>query len=1496
MMKRALRQLLIFIAVVLVTSQGTAGLSANGAYDAKSDLALTDALQSPADVGAWVMTGPLSAAREGHTATLLPDGRVLAIAAGGNETASPAEASIEAYDAVAGTWQALTSMRPPRRNHTATLLPDGRVLIAGGDGGPGQPLVAASLLFDPATGALTATGALKTPRVQHTATLLPDGRVLVLGGGNPGFLASAEIFDPATGAWATVGPLKKAREYHTATLLQDGTVLAVGGTGPDGRLTSIERYSVASGTSIEVAQMASPRGFHTATLLPDGRVLIAGGDGGGGEGFPAEAELFDSATNGVSETAAMKRPRRHHTATLLPDGRVLVVGGDRNSPLAETELFDPNGPIIEWVNGPMLNQGRRFHSATLLYDGSVLAAGGYGAGGRLASAERLAPKPCDITEDVTVSKAMPDADFAQLLVLGGYQPANRKDLGVAAIDRYVAHSFVGLTKPGMRIADATLTLVAQPSGGGSGNDVFHALVARPTWANSPRISQAFGGPNGNVPGPGKNWNVPALAEAIDTPIVGNVLDAMNTDGRLDVLVQDDTKVVRMFLRLHYVCCDVWRTVSASSSKIGENLNNYMSDHGYLPAGRKVFGSQAIDRAVGHTFTLPKMLNATITEARLTVNAEPIGGGEVVFPDPHNDAIHALVAPADIGSPLQIQSWMIEPALATSWGSGVHAMSLQMNITNEALLKEMTAEERLDIFIQDDSAVYSMKLELFYACCGGWRTLQRDENASPSSELKLKLKGAFSGGLKGFGALKEDSAFAHSFTSLDRPGMHISALQLIVRGPGVGGSNDTASVLVAPVGGSQHDWPLEGNWDDNKSQTVPLTLYHTGNTNALFSALTGGRLDIYVQDDTIVDALVLKLRYDCGPFTDRFEPGPDIAPWNFIGTPRPDLWMEDTPYGPPNITPDSGAEPDSLMIGQPMWQSRAIWVRKDAFDKGNPTAACANTEAQNPIFANDYENTVCIKVANRGQAVGSGTMHLYWAKAALGLGWASTTAPDPLTGMTNGDWTEIAVNVPIPPLAAGAETVVALPWAPPEPPFQQELHTCLLARIEAVAPDHIWTETAEVNHNTMMNNNIAWRNVQVVHDILTGGGRVHPVVLRNLKDERRELAVQLRPVTEGGKQNFFDQGQAVWRMPPTLYDAWKAAGSRGRGFRHIPGDTAVIVDAPEGALLLGLPLGPREAATMQLSFAKRHIPFQGGAVTVADEIFDIEMIQMVAENGLLYEDGGVAYAVRPQAEAPSPTPTFTPTPTPTPYPAILANISTRGFVGTGDNVLIPGFIVKRAPIRVVLRARGPFMASTVPGALLDPQLQLIDNKTGTMLGMNDNWESGNCKTDVAAGFWPSDPREACLVATLAAGEYTFILSGVKNSTGVALGEVFRVDGAGVLSNISTRGLVLPDPRELIGGLIIQKSSMAVVIRGRSKSLPVEGVLCDPELTLFDVTGKVLAKNDDWGQWPNPPPGFSPPDPKESLIAMTLPPGAYTAVLGSAQACTGIGLVEVFNTAP
>lgn len=1449
-------------------------------------------------LGAWQPSGALSTAREGHTATLLPDGRVLAIGAGGNATADPAEASIEVYEPVGGSWTVMASMRPPRRGHTATLLPDGVVLIAGGDGGPDQPLVAGSALFDPATGGLAASSAMVTPRAFHTATLLPDGRVLAIGGGNPGFLDSVEVYHPATRSWAPLGRLLEARVYHTATLLPDGTVVVIGGAGAGGRLSSIERFDPATGRSTLLTPMRSPRGFHTATLLPDGRVLVAGGDNGSGDGFPAKAEILNPSDNSVVETAAMRRPRRHHTATLLPDGTVLMVGGDRNGPLAETELFDPKGPLIEWVPGPALKQERRLHSATLLHDGSVLAAGGHGPGGPLASAERLAPRPCDFTVDVPVAQALPDTTFAQLLALGGYQAANRKAMAVTTPDRFVAHSFVGLALPGMRIADATLTIVAEPGGSGSGNDAFHALVTRSTWASSPRISRAFGGPIGSIPGLGLNngWTA-AGAKTVATPLVGDVLAAMNTDGRLDVLVQDDSTVIRMYLRLHYICCDVWMTVPAPVSIVGPDLDAYLtSAQSFPPPSRKGFGVQTIDRAVGHSFTLPTLPGAIITSAKLTVSARPGGDGEVVFAEPQNDGLNALVAPA-----APMQSWKIQPDLSPAWTSGGPAKSLTMTISDPALLSQMNDDERLDVLVQDDTTVYSMRLDLFYACCGDWRTLRRDGTATPHPDLVASLNAiGFQNGIKGFGSATTNSAFAHSFDSLKVPGMHISGIQLIVRGPGVGDINDTASVLVATVAGSQTDWPLTGNWDGINGQSLPLTLTHNGGNNSLFSALnTVGRLDVYVQDDTGVDALTLRLRYDCGPFRERLGPGAASPPWTLVA--RPDLWLEDTPHVvPASVVLDTGIEPDPQMFGQPMWQSRAIWVRSDGYDSGNPTKACANTTAQNPIFANGFENTVCIKIGNRGQATGSGVLHVYWAKAALGLGW--DTKPGLQLGTTHGDWTELSTSVPIPPLGAGATTVVALPWAPPEPPFQQELHTCLLARIEALAPDHIWTELTDpnpasipaVNHNTTMNNNIAWRNVQVVHDIITGGGRSsHPVVLRNLEATRQALAVQLRPLTEDGRPNFLEMGQVTWRMPQALYDAWKAAGAPGRGFRHIPGEAAVIVDAPEGALLTGLPLGPREAVEMQLWFAKRQIPLRQGAGTHAAETFDIEVIQVAEADGLQVEEGGVAYALRlPDAPPPA-----TPTPSPTPSPGTLSNISTRGFVGTGDDVMIGGFILKDGSAKVVLRAIGSGLeASGVPGLLHDPRLRLFSGQM--MIAENDNWEAGNCKAEAPQGLWPARSSDACLVITLQPGPYTAIVDGVGGTTGVALVEAFHSGGAGQLSNISTRGKVLTGDRVMIGGFIVRDRPVRAILRGLGKSLEASGVrgaLQNPRIRLFSGQ-TVIAENEDW-QSGNckalAPRGLWPTDPREACLVVTLPPGPYTVIDDGVGGMTGVSLVEVFH---
>src|SRR5437660_1709983 len=171
------------------------------------------------------------------------------------------------------TWSETGSLITARDQHTATLLPNGKVLAAGGEGD------ASTELYDPGSGTWTATGRLATRRYDHTATLLPNGKVLVAAGFNLscGGLASAELYDPASGTWTATGSLAAARLDHTATLLPNDKVLVAGGTKGDRYLADAELYDSASGTWTGTGRLATARGFHTATLLPSGEVLAAGG-------------------------------------------------------------------------------------------------------------------------------------------------------------------------------------------------------------------------------------------------------------------------------------------------------------------------------------------------------------------------------------------------------------------------------------------------------------------------------------------------------------------------------------------------------------------------------------------------------------------------------------------------------------------------------------------------------------------------------------------------------------------------------------------------------------------------------------------------------------------------------------------------------------------------------------------------------------------------------------------------------------------------------------------------------------------------------------------------------------------------------------------------------------------------------------------------------------------------------------------------------------------
>ena len=344
----------------------------------------------------WSSAASMAGPREYHTATLLQNGQVLVVGGfGPHDGGIGWLASAELYNPTTNTWSSAGTMAVPRQGHTATLLPNGKVLVVGGYGGTGAAgsCLASAELYNPTTNTWSSAGDMATPREHHTATLLQNGRVLVAGGENlNGQLAWAELYDPAnlTDHWSSAASLAVLRSSHAATLLQNGTVLVTGGfNGVGGYLASTERYT--SNTWSSGGFMATGREMHTATLLQDGKVVVAGGLKSMGS-YVASAERYNPTTNTWSSAGNMATARDHHTANLLQNGKVLVAGGeiDWTTHLASAELYNPS--TNNWTITTNMAAARQDHTATLLQNGTVLVTGGLGNNGALASAELYTPE------------------------------------------------------------------------------------------------------------------------------------------------------------------------------------------------------------------------------------------------------------------------------------------------------------------------------------------------------------------------------------------------------------------------------------------------------------------------------------------------------------------------------------------------------------------------------------------------------------------------------------------------------------------------------------------------------------------------------------------------------------------------------------------------------------------------------------------------------------------------------------------------------------------------------------------------------------------------------------------------------------------------------------------------------------------------------------------------------------------------------------------------
>lgn len=440
--------------------------------------------------GSHVAAAPMQSKRAIHTVTLLPSGQAVAIAGTDPFLSYEALATAEVYDPATNTWTLTGSLNQGRKEHSATALADGRILVTGGNDPtnvayyPATFVLNSAEIYNPATGAFTSVGPMNEYRLAHQATLLNDGRVLITGGYNnaglifgsygaypPQLTATAEIYNPVTNTFTAISSMTTARAYHTATLLADGRVLIVGGQGAAAGTAEIFDPSTSTFSAIAAVPNA-PRRVHGAVRLDDGRVLLAGGSGSAGT-----AEYFDPSTQSFVALPAMAGTFEFWgVIQKMTDGRVYLLRQN------VAQLFNPDSNSFTLIGGSA-GVGSLFSAGAALADGRVLVSGGqdfvpYTFVSRTAAAI-FVPNDAPIADAGADQNVSPGAGCTAMVTLNGASSSD-PDGDTLTFEWTQAGVVVGTSASvdvTLGLGTHTFTLTVSDGHGGSASDEVTIVVA-----------------------------------------------------------------------------------------------------------------------------------------------------------------------------------------------------------------------------------------------------------------------------------------------------------------------------------------------------------------------------------------------------------------------------------------------------------------------------------------------------------------------------------------------------------------------------------------------------------------------------------------------------------------------------------------------------------------------------------------------------------------------------------------------------------------------------------------------------------------------------------------------------------------------------------------------------------------------------------------------------------------------------------------------------------